>query len=184
MSVVLGNVRGTNGEKGERGNDGQKGDRGTSLRMRGKWTSGVQYVNSALFIDIVYYKGSSYYCKNTITSAISPDGDPTNWGTIATGTARVLANFQIQTADFEYDNSGSGHTYIATYHFQMGTFPQNGVVNMAMDQDIMRAGGVEFGGVQNDVAIIYCDDRSVFTAYTVYAKIYCDLVSTQIVSPL
>lgn len=39
-----------------------RGDKGVSMRMRGEWTAGTEYVNNAEYIDLVTYRGSLYGC--------------------------------------------------------------------------------------------------------------------------
>ena len=165
------------------GGQGDTGDTGVSMRVRGDWNSGMQYVNDTEYIDLVYYKGSAYYCKNTVSGNDSPYTDTTNWGLIANGAYRIFANITLLSRDFQ----SSGNRYAATYHFPQGTFPQNVVVYMNMDQRIIRDAGIEFGGVQNSVVVIFCDHPSVFDQYEIglcIARIYCDVITTEVVTPL
>lgn len=60
-------AQGIQGHRGEQGIAGERGDTGTSIRFKGQWSSSVNYVCDAEYIDIVLYNGSSYRCVRNNT---------------------------------------------------------------------------------------------------------------------
>lgn len=63
---------------------GGSGTQGKGYNPRGEWLTNTAYVNNTTTIDVVYYMGSSYYCKvSTNGSLSSPLIDTTTWGLLA-----------------------------------------------------------------------------------------------------
>lgn len=56
---------------GGSGSTGAKGDKGVSMRLKGAWQDGTQYVNDGQYIDVVTKDGNTYGCIKSHTSATS-----------------------------------------------------------------------------------------------------------------
>lgn len=74
---------GLQGPAGEDGADGEKGDAGVSMRLKGDWTTGTEYVNDAQYIDIVTNGGNTYAAKDSHTAGTSFEEDAAHWTMIA-----------------------------------------------------------------------------------------------------
>lgn len=82
--------KGDTGPQGPTGSQGPQGPTGTSMRFRGTWASGTQYVASSSYIDVVQYNGSLWACKTTNTGRTPAEG--TYWGLAAKGTPKLTAS--------------------------------------------------------------------------------------------
>lgn len=82
--------KGDTGPQGPTGSQGPQGPTGTSMRFRGTWASGTQYVASSSYIDVVQYNGSLWACKTTNTGHAPAEG--TYWGLAAQGVPNLTAS--------------------------------------------------------------------------------------------
>lgn len=82
--------KGDTGPQGPTGSQGPQGPTGTSMRFRGTWASGTQYVASSSYIDVVQYNGSLWACKTTNTGHAPTEG--TYWGLAAQGVPDLTAS--------------------------------------------------------------------------------------------
>ena len=82
--------KGDTGPQGPTGSQGPQGPTGTSMRFRGTWASGTQYVASSSYIDVVQYNGSLWACKTTNTGHAPAEG--TYWGMAAQGVPDLTAS--------------------------------------------------------------------------------------------
>lgn len=156
--ILLGNVRGMQGRDGAQGEKGSTGARGTSFVVRGQWVKNTSYLNTDQVIDVVFYRGSAYYCKVSYYGETPPDQDATHWGVFCNGIERVVGRITLSAIDFSY--SSVSRLYMATYSFPQGTF-QNGVLcDMRVDQSARIQNGLQLGEVLNDNVKIYATSIS------------------------
>lgn len=63
------------------------------------------YKNTGLLVDLVYYEGSTYYCKRDSVVGITPEDDKVNWvyfcrgGSGTGGSGLVLSNIQFMNLE-------------------------------------------------------------------------------------
>lgn len=69
---------------GTLGTSGGIAGSGQSLRFRYEYSKIEEYVNNEEYIDLVYYNGSTYYCKETCTG-ITPSANDSHWGYFTQG---------------------------------------------------------------------------------------------------
>lgn len=80
-------LQGPTGPQGERGIQGEKGIQGIQgigYMPKDAWETGITYINDNTIINVVYYAGQSYYCKQTHLATV--DKNPTHteyWGALA-----------------------------------------------------------------------------------------------------
>lgn len=176
--VFIGNVKGRPGRDGVRGETGRTGDRGTSYAARGEWVANAQYVNTAQIIDVVYYRGSSYYCKQTHSSSTPPDQDATNWDLICQGVERVSGRITLNPLDFSV--SQSSDLYFATYTFPQGTFPADAMVDIYVTPTARERNGIMLGEVTSNSAKIYAESLTDISGVVV--DVYYDRITPTVVN--
>lgn len=176
--ILIGNVKGRPGRDGTPGRKGDTGDRGTSFVTRGTWVANTQYLKTAQVIDVVYYKGSSYYCKQTNYRSTPPDQDTAYWGLICGGIERVVGRITLNAMDFSA--SSLSDLYVATYTFPSGTFPSGVLADMRVSPMVKLTNGVQLGAITNDTVKIYAERLSGLNGIEV--DVYYETITPTVVS--
>lgn len=121
------------------GEDGKNGEPG--IVWKGEWNAETSYTslkNGQLSRDAVYYNGSAYVLKNTVSPVVGviPEGDTTKWELLAKGgevseekktTSVDLSGFESGTV---VENFSDGSTL--TYSFE---FNEDGKITKITDSD-------------------------------------------------
>lgn len=92
------------------------GDNGTSMRYRGLWANGVEYVNNEQYMDVVTHGGCLWICSTTNTDE-APSEASTSWHLAASGmdngadVSNAIAHFTVPET---YSEPETGQTIADT----------------------------------------------------------------------
>ena len=182
--VDLGLVKGRTGEDGATGATGAPGANGKGYNPRGEWIAGTYYNNTADTVDVVYYQGSSYYCKSSGSGQTPPPDDSANWGLVVSGVSRMVFECTIDPLDWTTTGS-TPFAYIAIKQFPHGFLDANGIYNLAMDNVIKE----EYGVIVSEVSVSggVGNDSITFRAKELYqsdlpVKVYTDNVEEVVIN--
>ena len=179
--ILLGNVKGNPGRDGTPGPKGITGDHGTSFVVKGQWSANTNYLNTDQVIDVVLYRGSAYYCKQSNYGSTPPKDDTTNWGLFCSGIERVVGRITLSSMDFSA--SGTSGLYSATYTFPQGTFDASALCNLSVDPIKRMRNGIQLGAVTGNTATIYASDLYMISG-TVVEVYYESIIPTVVVNTI